>query len=319
MTRRTYGIGVVGALALLALVLPVVALVSALGADPPAPPRSDVDRAYAISGELTCDTDVTQLPVVPLDAEPLAMLVCARDDSSMPWTAPTDLVEGDLSRLRDVLDGLEEAPVEDVACTMQAGWGYDLVLRFSRDRYARIEGDTAGCGFVTLGVGRWYGASEVLETALALVEEQREGQDAPTALPPVPDCPADDPPTPYSLTGSAADMVVAVSCWRPDARELPPFRGPVRVPSAALAVLTADLERRAEPLGDPGRYDCPGGDDALYAQSLVGRTAWGDLVSVDGWCHELVARRPLTAPDHERPLAWYPSPRAQRILDGLRR
>lgn len=309
----------VGALALVGLALPAAALVAALGADRPPPPRSDVDLAYAIDGELGCDTEVQQVPVLPLDAEPLAMLVCADGQGSMPWTAPADLVDGDLSRLRAVLDGLDEAPSGDVSCTMQGGPAFDLLLRFSRDRYARIHGDTGGCGWVTTASGSWFGAGDVLDTALALVEEQREARPVPTALPDPPDCDAGDPRGPaYSLTGSAADMVVAVSCWAPDAPE-PSYRPSARVPAADLEVLVADLAARAEPLVRIGRYDCPGGDDALYAQSIVGRTAWGDLVSVDGWCHELVVREPWTAPDGAGALVWHPSGRAQRVLDELRR
>lgn len=307
---RGRGLLVVGALALVALVLPAVALVSALGTDRPAPSVAGVDLACAIEGDLGCDTDVKPVPVLPLEAGPVALLVCADGGGSTPWTAPTDLVEADLSRLRAVLDGLEEAPAGDVACTRQGGPAYDLVLRFSRDRYARVHGDTSGCGFVTVASGRWFGAGEVFDTALSLVEQQRGDRPVPTALPEVPGCPAADRGgPPYSLTGSAVDMVVAVSCSAPDAPEPPPPGPAVRVPTRALEVLTADLAARAEPLGRGGRYDCPGGDDALYYQVLVGRTAWGDLVSVAGQCHEFVLGDQV----------WYPSPRAQRILDGLRR
>ena len=58
------GLLVVGALALVALVLPAVALVSALRADRAAPPASEVDLAYAIEGDLGCDTDVAPHPAV---------------------------------------------------------------------------------------------------------------------------------------------------------------------------------------------------------------------------------------------------------------
>ncbi|MBS2939217.1 hypothetical protein KDN32_15860 [Nocardioides sp. J2M5] len=321
MNRRTYGIGLLGALALLALVLPVMALISALGADRPAPPRSDVDRAYAISGELTCDTEVTQVPVLPLEAEPLAMLVCADPDSSMPWTAPTDLVEGDLSRLVDVLDGLEETPAEPYDCTFQGGPGYDLLLRFSRDRYARVHGDTGGCGKVSTSTGDYFGADEVLDAALALVEEQRERTPAHSALPRAPDCPVDGELGPaYSLTGDVTDIVVAVSCWRTGrGKDVPPWTGPAKIRPKDLGTLVHDIETG---IGKPGTtfadLGCPGGRRTLYFQVLVGRTAWGDLIGMYGQCHEFFVPAPRLHPVDEA-VAWHPSPTSQRILDGLRR
>lgn len=312
---RGRGLLVVGALALLTLVLPAVALVAALGTDRPAPPPSDVDLAYAIDGELGCDTDVQQAPVLPLDAEPLAMLVCADGQGSLPWTAPVDLVEGDLSRLRTVLDGLEEAPVGDVECTLQAGPAYDLLLRFSRDRYARVQGDTGGCGFVTLASGRWFGAQDVLDAALALVEEHRDGA-RPPASPPALDMSCgellrDQPAT--SLTGEAADLVDIVSCARSGAEGRGPWTQS-RADKGDVRVLTRDIARTASPDLDPMDLRCVGGVGRYYSQHLIGRTAWGDLLWVPGEC-----RRFFTDTTSERSPVWHPSPRSQRILDRLRR
>ncbi len=159
-----------GAVALLVAVLSVVRLALAAGDRDPVETVS-ADEVYAIDGPLTCGTAVQDLPTLPLEAEPVALLVCADPRGSMPWTAPEGLVEGDLSRLRAVLDDLERPPAEDYACTRQAGVAYALVLGFSRDRYARIHGDTSGCGVVTTDIEEWFGAQEVLDTALALVEE----------------------------------------------------------------------------------------------------------------------------------------------------
>ena len=278
--------------------------------------------AYEIDGPLTCDSELHEVPHLPLEAEPVAMLVCADPDpiGSVPWTSPDDLVEGDLAPLVEVLAGLEEAPDEPYDCTFQGGPAYDLLLRFSRDRYARIHGNTGGCGVVSVASGDWFGADEVLDSALALVEEQRDRLPAPTALPDPPGCPVDsDRGSAYSLTGEATELVVAVSCWRPDSRRLRPFEDPVPVNARHLESLLADVEENSEPLAQPGDYDCPGGPGELYSQVLVGRTAWGDLVALQGMCHEFYVDIWSQRPGHEPPRVWHPTAQSQRILDQLRR
>lgn len=279
------------------------------------------DAFYTLDGRLTCDSDVQEVPTLPLEAEPMAMLICADPDGSMAWVAPGDLVEGDLSALIEVLADLEPTPDEPYDCTFQGGPGYDLLLRFSRDRYARIHGDTGGCGVVSTAAGDYFGADEVLDTTLALVEEQRARRPEPTALPEAPECPIDSNLGPaYSFTGEVTDLVVAVSCWRPDDRDLPPFLGPMPVRTHHLKALLADVEANAEPLEMPGDgYACPGGPKQLYSQVLVGRTAWGDLIPLSGTCREFYLDVWSQRPGDDPPRVWHPSARSQRILDDLRR
>jgi hypothetical protein len=54
----------------------------------------------------------------------------------------------------------------------------------------------------------------------------------------------------------------------------------------------------------------------------VGETRWGDVIAVRGMCREFLASPAAfwQSSDQvaEQPF-WKPSPRAQRILDGLRR
>ena len=240
-------------------------------------------------------------------------------DGSGPWISPGDLVEGDLAPLVAALADLESTPDQPYDCTFQGGPAYDLLLRFSRDRHARIHGDTGGCGVVSVASGDWFGADEVLDAALALVEGQRERLPVPTAMPDVPGCPVDgDLGAAYSLTGEVDDLVVAVSCWRPGAKELPPFGDPVPVPAGQLQRLLADVEQNSEPLEMPGDYRCPGGPKKLYSQVLVGRTAWGDLVALSGQCREFYVDVWSQRPGDEPPRVWHPSPGSQRILDDLR-
>lgn len=319
MRGRGLVAGALAAVVLFLVAATVVQRVEDWDREPEVEPIS-ADEAYAIDGPLTCDSELREVPTLPLEVEPVALLVCADPEGSSQWVSPVDVVEGDLSELRAVLDGLEPTPDEDYACTLQGGPGYDLMLRFSRDRYARIHGDTGGCGVVTTGIGEWFGADEVLDAALALVEEQRERRPEPTAVPEIPGCPKVSNRGPaYSLTGEVTDMVVAVSCWVRDAPELPPFGDPVRVPRRQLALLMADAEANAEPLRSTGDYNCPGGLDELYSQVLVGRTAWGDLHALQGWCREFYVNTWSQRAGDEPPRVWRPSPRSQRILDALRR
>lgn len=312
--------GALGALVLALIALTVVQQVREWRDEPVVVPIS-ADEYYAIDSPLTCDSDLAEVPHLPLDAEPVAMLICADPDGSSLWISPDDLVEGDLTPLVDALADLEPTPDEPYDCTFQGGPGYDLLLRFSRDRYARIHGDTGGCGVVSVASGDWFGADAVLDAALALVEQQRDRLPAPTAIPDRPDCPSDNDVGPaYSLKGEVDELVVAVSCWRPDKRKLPAYGDPVPVPAHQLRLLLADMRENDEPIGMPGRhYDCPGGLDELYSQVIVGRTAWGDLVEVSGMCHEFYLDVWTQRPGSEPPRMWRPSPEAQRILDRLRR
>ena len=307
-----------GALVLGLVAWGVVQQVRDSGDDPVVTPVS-ADAAYAIDGPLSCDSELREVPHLPLEAEPIAFLLCADPDGSGPWTSPDDLVEGDLAPLVEVLADLEPTPDEPYDCTFQGGPAYELLLRFSRDRYARIHGDTGGCGVVSVASGDWFGADEVLDAALALVEGQRERLPAPTAIPDAPGCPVDGDLGPaYSLTGEVTDLTAAVSCWRPDAKELPPFGDPVPVPAGELRRLMADVEQNSEPLEMPGDYDCPGGPRKLYSQVLVGRTPWRDLIALTGMCHEFYVGVWSQRPGDDPPRVWRPSPESQRILDGLR-
>lgn len=274
------------------------------------------DAAYAIDGDLTCDSEVKQVPTLPLEAAPVALLICADPDSSVPWTAPAELVEGDLNELVAELSGLERAPDEDYACTMQGGPAYDLLLRFSRDRVAQIHGDNGGCGVVSVASGEWFGAPGVLDAALALVEDQRATAEPPADVELVDlDCNAGMETglgPALSLTGDVADLDRVVSCWQPNADELPPFPPGTEVRPRDVRALAADMSAHAFESKRQPPLRCPGGLDRYYFQHLVGQTRWGDLLVVYGSCRQF--RIP-----GDPPLWWTPSPASQRILDDLRR
>ena len=195
-----------------------------------------------VRGQHTCDSEMTAVPVPVMGSEPSALLVCADPHGSTPWQAPTDVVEGDLTPLLRVLGDLDPAPDAPYDCTFRGGPAYDLLIRFSRTTYARVHGDTGGCGVVTSNGNDYLGADEVLDAALALVEEQRGRTAEPTAVPEAPPCPADQgEPTAYSLIGDPRDMVVAVSCWRRNGDSMPDFGPPTPVPRRDLRALLSDV------------------------------------------------------------------------------
>lgn len=309
---------VVGGLAVLVLLLMSFGLVRLLtGDDRPTTTPISVDAFYALDGPLTCDSEVKEMPTLPLEAEPMTLLICADPEGSMPWTAPAELVKGDLTNLVEALSDLEPAPDEPYDCTFQGGPAYDLLLRFSRDRFARIHGATGGCGVVTTAAGAWFGARDVLDVAITAVEGQRQRSDPPTEVQ------AQDlscaraltnTGPPLSLTGAPADFVRMVSCWQPNGRELGAW-SEAAVPSEDVRVLAMDIERLASTGADPTDLRCPGGRRSHYFQQLIGQTAWGDLLVVPGECRRFYASM---ASDEPAPV-WHPSPRSQRILDDLRR
>lgn len=284
----------------------------------PEEPPGPIDRTYIINGRFGCSTVTRPVPYLPLDAEPEAMLICADPDSSQPWTAPPEIIEGDLGELVDALGDLEEAPPAPRECTFGGGPAYDLLLRFSRNRFARIHGDVGGCGVVTVASGEWLGAKDVLDAALAIVEAQRERRQPSADVAPM-DLSCDNLGArfgpPLSYTRDLAQTVRIVSCWQPDDRELGAWQQAEATP-AEVRTLVRDALRNASPDNDSTRLGCPGGKRTRYFQHLLGQTAWGDLLMVAGMCRTFQ----VTDVEGDEPAAvWRPSSRSQRILDNLRR
>ncbi len=322
---RGRGLAVAGVVAVVALVVPVsLAALARSGGPAPGFGSGDAERQglsaldayYAIDGPLTCESDLKEVPTLPLEVEPVALLICADPNSSVPWTAPSDVVQGDLSSLVTELSDLERAPEEDYACTRQGGPAYDLLLRFSRDRVATIHGDTGGCGVVTVASAEWFGATGVLDAAIELVEQQRATTEPPATVAQGDlDCNAGRESgfgPPLSLTGDVADLTRLISCWQPNADELPPFQPGAEVPHRDVRLLAADLASHAFESKHRPPLRCPGGLDRYYFQHLFGQTRWGDFVAVYGSCHQ------FSVPGD--PLRWWtPSPASQEILDALRR
>lgn len=319
MTRRGYVALALAVVVLLVVPLGLVPFVLAHERD--AEPPASVDDDYRIDGDLTCDSDVPDAPTLPLEEQPVALLVCADPDSSMPWTAPTDVLEQGLDRLTRQLAELEPAPDEPFDCTFDAGPDYVMLFRFADDRVMRLDGSTAGCRLVSASGADWFGGDEVMSTVVDLVHEQRATRTPPTDLPKAPPCTLADGELPaYSLTGDVRELVVATSCWTEGTRPNPQVNGPVEVDPRDVRTLVRDLAANSEPVKVFGEdLVCPGGRKGYYSQWLLGRTAWGDLIPLHGSCHEFAIVPQWQRPERGDPMRWMPSPRAQQILDRLRR
>ncbi len=282
--------------------------------EPPGP----IDRRYTVIGPVTCDTTAPAVPAVPLEREPQAMLICTDPAGRQPWTAPAELVKGDLGALTDVLAGLEPAPLDDYACAMVGGPSYELVLRFARNRWAKVHGDTGGCGVVTVGSVDYFGANELLDTALALAEQHRQGRTPPADVPSI-DLSCEqmltEDGTPTSYTGQPRDLVRLVSCWQPNATELGAWTE-TELNESDVRVLARDLDGRAEVGGNPNGLRCPGGLRRHYFQHLVGQTSWGDVLLIAGECRRFIV---VDTRGGGETIVWRPSTDAQRLLDNLRR
>ena len=255
--------------------------------------------------------------------------MCDTDSGVATWFAPQDGLHEGLEPLLAVLTDAEAVPETSGSgdryyCTDDGGYGFDLRLALGSGEVVSIPGDTGGCSTVRIGGADLVGSDEVLATFLEALAAQRADARPPAAVEPLDlGCRNAEPPVDHrlSLIGDPSDLVSAVTCWRPNADETPPWRDRKQVPVRALAVLVDDLTSHSRLAGEFGEPDCPGGLDDYYTQDVVGQTRWGDVVAVRGVCREFLASPAAfwQASDAvaEQPF-WKPSPRAQRILDGLR-
>jgi hypothetical protein len=302
------------------LVLAVVMTARTAESDDSLPQR--IGASYAVAG-LGCGEAVRPAPTLPLEEEPVSARLCVVG-GVMPWSAPRDLLL-DAGAVAAAVDRAERTP-RDIDCFAVGGYAFELRLFLAGGRAVSVRGDTGGCGFVEAADGAYLGADDVLAVFLdSLADQRRTARPDRTALP-TPGCnTAVDEDYALSLIGDPADIAVAVSCWRPNADEPPPWRGPVPIGPRRLAFLLADMAANSTLQKGFGRPDCPGGLDHYYWQDLVGVTRWGDTVVVRGVCRELQAapndfwHGDDTSEDDPERRFWHPSPRAQRILDGLRR
>ncbi|PKH43519.1 hypothetical protein CXG46_03440 [Nocardioides alpinus] len=320
---------------MVALAVPVSLAALAGVGEPPTPlavaepthasPAGDPAAAVALS----CSGAASPAEVVPATNAVVAARMCDTDSGVAAWFAPQDGLHEGLEPLLAVLTDAEAVPETSGSgdryfCTDDGGYGFDLRLALGSGEVVSIPGDTGGCSTVRIGGADLVGSDEVLATFLEALDAQRADARPPAAVEPLDlGCRNAEPPVDHrlSLIGDPSDLVSAVTCWRPDADETPPWRDRKQVPVRALAVLVDDLTASSRLAGGFGEPSCP---DGYYTQDLVGLTRRGDVVAVRGVCREFLTTPPrfiatgTTDVDLELPY-WTPSPRAQRILDGLRR
>ena len=331
MTRRGYVAGALAVLVLLVVPLGLVPYVVApVPADGPAArqalPRS-VAGDPAVAESMSCSGSATPAAAVPGDV--VATRMCAIDNRVTSWFGPQDGLHSGLGDLVEVLAGLEPLPESTdenrTFCTDDGGIAFELRLALAAGDVVSIPGDTGGCSTVTIGGRDVGGSDEVLASFLSALAEQRRTAQPPAALVELPlACGQDEPDRDHrlSLIGDPADFVRAITCWRPNAAEVGPWRGERPVPARELARLVEDISLRRDVQEQFSSPDCPGGKEGYYWQDLVGQTRWGDVVAARGVCRELLttpARFWRPGDEDLEQYFWHPSPAAQRILDGLRR
>lgn len=321
---------VVAALVLLVVPLGLVPYVTGPPSAGDAPSAERVVRLVVgdptVAAAMSCDD--AAVPAAEVTHDVVAARMCAVDNRITSWFGPQDSLHAGLAPLIELLAGLEPLPEstdgERHFCPDDGGVAFDLRLALASGEVVSVPGDTGGCSTVTIGGVEVGGSDDVVATFMdALGEQRRTGEPAARLLDLALACGQDrlDRDHRLSLLGDPVDLVRAVTCWRPNADEVGPWRDQRPVPPRLLARLVEDIAAHSDVQDTFGEADCPGGLRGYYWQDLVGQTRWGDVVAVRGVCRELmVSPARLWLPqDEAEQRFWHPTPRAQRVLDGLRR
>lgn len=259
--------------------------------------------------------DLATPATMPLRPGAGRMLVC--DSGQFPWQPPAELLRADLDGLMADISALKPHD-EQAGCTADGGSGFTLMFGYPDGSVAAVSGDTGGCGVVDTGSGEYDGADELFADVIDRFAAARSGQKPPRLMSgPALDCNQGGPTGHIlSLTGSLRDSARAISCWRGNARNvLPPFH--VRdVSDRDLRVLARDALTHQVRRRDYAPHACDN-FPRYFWQDLLIATTWGDVLVLRGICDDFLVEQ---APDGGgKSTYWHPSPRAQRLLDGLRR
>jgi len=244
-----------------------------------------------------------------LPVGPVAARLCALESVGMSWIAPQDVLKADAAaEVAGIIATLEPRD-PDWICGA-GGPAFDLVVTLDDGKVRSYRND-GRCNEFQTADGLVHGADRALEAFLAAVEKQRRSG-VPESIERVRlSCSegADRFGRRTSLIGDPRDLVRAISCWRPNDAEPPPWRQSRPLTRAEVRLITGDLSRRTT---EQKGYDETCGEDSYYWQDIVGQTRWGDVVTLRGVCRTFLVegRSPETY--------WHPSPKAQALLDALR-
>lgn len=223
--------------------------------------------------------------------------------------APRDALTTDVDALATVIN---ELPSEDrgdpMECAADGGPIYILRFQYDDGAVADAAGELFGCGVVQVGDtwrpdGRkWTAAVEFVR----MLREQRAGS-RPPSLTAEPVCGrAQEQVVAISPIGKPAEMATAVLC-RPESTAVP-------IPEGDLALLLADHDDNRS-TKSPTAKECRSDREV----TIQGLTAWGDRVSMAGYCGVFVdgVTRPSADADGGVPDYWRPGAEARAVLDGL--
>lgn len=255
----------------------------------------DADLAFACPADADQAVSTADADSIPLGAT--SVLLCR--GPGQDFQEPADALTTNIRELVDLVNEQPRRPRPD-ACPDDFGFGYRLVFSYPDGTAMDMTGELYGCPHMNVGDEVKQNPRRVWEFFREALRDQR----AATPPPPSDGQPAcgDRGSREHSPIGTSAEMRRAVMC---------PFlfRDPDRGGSAAfteqdLAVLLAD-QATADHTRDG--FDDSGCTAELREFDIVGITAWGDHVSMDGICGVL----------HDEEGYWRPGPEALAVIDRL--
>lgn len=301
--RTTVAVVTVAAVAVVALATaPLLTSGDEPGVTRPATQTPTPTPSPADPEAFTCPAPRAQADTDTVPAGAAAVHLCP--GSGTGFDAPSDALVTDVDELAGVVNRqpLVTAPGQNV-CQTDLGPGYVLAFEYADGSIVPVGGDLYGCHELRVGTSTRGHPERPWSTFISLLRTQRAASTIAHRIPHRPACGDQrfDTGSGISPVAGPDEMVAATLCVSYDTTIEHDPQG-VPVPADDLAVLLADRARHRDPVGTEGcDVDTP-------SWVLVGSSAWGDLVTADGWCGVWNDGRGIGGP---------PGLEAQRVLDRL--
>ncbi|KQW46071.1 hypothetical protein ASC77_19450 [Nocardioides sp. Root1257] len=301
--RTTVAVVTVAAVAVVALATaPLLTSGDEPGVTRPATQTPTPTPSPADPEAFTCPAPRAQADTDTVPAGATAVHLCA--GSGTGFDAPTDALVTDVDELAGVVNRqpLVTAPGQNV-CQTDLGPGYVLAFEYADGSIVPVGGDLYGCHELRVGTSTRGHPERPWSRFIALLRAQRAASRVAPRIPHRPACGDQRFDTGRGISPVAGpdEMVAATLCVSYQTETEHDPQG-VPVPARDLAILLADRASHHDPVSTE---DC---DPDTPSWELVGATAWGDLVTADGWCGAWNDGRGIGGP---------PGPAAQRVLDRL--
>jgi len=255
----------------------------------------DADLAFACP-EPDAPASHADADSIPTGAN--AVLLCRGPGNH--FQEPADALETNVDDLVELVNTQPDQERPD-GCTDEMGIGYRLVFGYPDGTAMDLTGQMYGCDHFQVGDTNKQNPHLLWDFVISGLQDQRSSSTPPGA-PGLPEC--GDRTRSTSVIGRSSEMTRAVMCpfffrQRDVGRD-----GSAMFSDADLAGLLAD-QADTERTGD----QFPDADCAQDRREfdIVGVTAWGDAVSLDGICGFL----------HDEDGYWAPGAQAQAVIDRL--